>query len=81
MADILTHDLLSTCPLFEGDFPAQAKKSQLVTEIAPATRTYTSKWNRTSEEPSALYADFMSRARRQPLEEYATIGELIAAVR
>ena len=81
MADILTHDLLSTCPLFEGYFPAQAKKSQLVTEIAPATRTYTSKWNRTSEEPSALYADFMSRARRQPLEEYATIGELIAAVR
>ena len=47
MADILTHDLLSTCPLFEGDFPSQAKKSQLVAEIAPLTRTYTSKWNRT----------------------------------
>ena len=80
MADILTHDLLSTCPLFEGDFPAQAKKYQLVAEIAPLARAYTSKWNRTSEERSAIYADFMSRARRQPLDGYATIGELITAV-
>ena len=26
IADILTHDLLVTCPLFEGDFPAEASK-------------------------------------------------------
>ena len=76
MADILTHDLLSTCPLFEGDFPAQAKKYQLVAEIAPLARAYTSKWNRTSEEPAAIYADFMSRARRQPFEEYAILENL-----
>ena len=29
---ILTHDLLVTCPLFEGDFPAEASNLKLVSE-------------------------------------------------
>ena len=79
-SEILTHDLIPICPLFEGDFPTQAKKSQHVTEISPMTRTFTSKWDRTSAEPTAIHVDFMSRARRQPLHAYATIGELLTAV-
>ena len=79
-SEILTHDLIPICPLFEGDFPTQAKKSQLVTEISPMTRNFTSKWDRTSAEPTAIHVDFMSRARRQPLHAYATIGELLTAV-
>ena len=80
IADILIHDLLVTCPLFEGDFPAEASKSKLVSEIAPFQRRYTSKWNKSSSEPTAIHADFMSRARRQPLEAYATLGEFINGV-
>ena len=80
IADILTYDLLPTCPLFEGDFPTEAKKSKLITEIAPPQRRYTSKWDKTSDEPSAIHVDFMSRVRRQPFEAYATLGELITGV-
>ena len=80
IAEILTHNLLVTCPLFEGDFPAEASKSKLVSEIAPFQRRYTSKWNKSSSEPTAIHADFMSRARRQPLEAYATLGEFINGV-
>ena len=62
IADILTYDLLPTCPLFEEDFPTEAKKSKLITEIAPPQRRYTSKWDKTSDKPSAIHVDFMSRA-------------------
>ena len=78
--DILSYDLLPTCPLFEGDFPATAKKSQLLTEISPSSRVFKSKWVKSSTEPSAVHVDFMSRARRQPLEAFATVGELIDVV-
>ena len=60
--DILSYDLLPTCPLFEGDFPATAKKSQLLTEISPSSRVFKSKWVKSSTEPSAVHVDFMSRA-------------------
>ena len=80
IADILTHDLLNTCPLFEGDFPAEATKSKLVSEIAPSQRHYQSKWDRTCDESTAIHVDVMSRARRQPLETYATLGELANSV-
>ena len=38
---ILKHDLLTTCPLFEVDFPAEATKSKLMAEIA----LIASKWD------------------------------------
>ena len=78
IADILTHDLLVT--LFEGDFPAGASKSKLVSEIGPFQIHYSSKWNKSSYEPTAIRENSMSRARRQPLEAYTTIGEFINGV-
>ena len=42
IVDILQHDLLPVCPLFEGDLPSVATKSKLVSEISPFQRPYTS---------------------------------------
>ena len=64
--DILQHDL-PVSPLFEGDLPAVATKSKLVSEISPFQRPYTSNWDKICTEPSAIHVDFMSRARRLPL--------------
>lgn len=76
--DILQHDLLPVCPLFERDLPAVATK--LVSEISPFQRHYTSNWDKTCAEPSAIHVDFMSRVRRLPLHAYGTLGELVSAV-
>ena len=78
--DILQHDLLPVCPLFERDLPAVATKSKLVSEISPFQRPYTSNWDKTCAEPSAIHVDFMSRVRRLPLHAYGTLGELVSAV-
>ena len=45
-------------------------------EIAPIT----SKWDRNSSLPTAVFADFMSKICRMPLKEYSTLGELVDAV-
>ena len=63
--DILQHDLLPMCPLFERDLPAVATK--LVSEISPFQRPYTSNWDKTCAEPSAIHVYFMSGVRRLPL--------------
>ena len=35
--EIRKHDLLTTCPLVEGDFPPEATKSKRMAEITPTT--------------------------------------------
>ena len=57
ISEILKHDLLKSCPLFEGDFPAGATKSKLMAEITPTT----SKWDHKSSVPTAVFVDFMSK--------------------
>ena len=70
ISEILKHDLLTTCPLFEGDFPAKATKSKLMAEISPTT----SKWECKSSLPTSVFVDFMSKICRMPLEDYSTLG-------
>ena len=75
ISEILIHDLLTSCTLFEGDFPAGSTNSKLMAEIAPTT----SKWDHKSSVPTAVFVDFMSKIRRMPLKEYSTFGELVEA--
>ena len=75
ISEILNNDLLTSCPLFKGDFPAGSTKSKLMAEIAQTT----SKWDHKSSVPTAVFVDFMSKIRRMPLKEYSTLGELVEA--
>ena len=54
---VLKLDLLPTCPLFEGDLPAEAWKPKIKSEIKPTT----SQWNEDPTEFTQVIADFMSK--------------------
>ena len=71
--NILKHDLLSTCPLFVGDLPAEATKSKLMSEITLDS----GQWNRESNEVTHVVVDFMSKIRQLPINQYSTFGEVI----
>ena len=76
LPDILEHDIMTTSPLFEGDFPTEAHKSTLMDELPKVE----SDFNRDSSEATAVLADFMSKVRRLPLREFKTVGEVVDAV-
>ena len=76
LPEILEHDVLTSSPLFEGDFPTEAQKSKLMEEI-PCPET---EWNRNATEKTAVIVDFMSKVRRLPLREFATLGEVVDVV-
>ena len=76
LPEVLEHDVLKCSPLFEGDFPAEAHKSELMKEL-PQTELV---FNRDSPEPTAVLVDFMSKVRRLPLREFQNMGEVVNAV-
>ncbi|KAH3832373.1 hypothetical protein DPMN_105658 [Dreissena polymorpha] len=61
----LSHDLISSSPLFDGDVPAHVNKSKLIGEIG--SRLDISKWSRESLLPTHVIVDFMSKMRQMPL--------------
>ena len=65
LKQILSHDLISSSPLFDGDLPAHINKSKLIGEIE--SRLDLSKWSRESLLPTHVIVDFMSKMRQMPL--------------
>ena len=78
LGQILTHDVLTSSPLFDGDLPAHATKSVLVGEIEP--RLDLTQWSRTSVDTTHVIVDFMSKVRQLPLPQFADLGSVIDAV-
>lgn len=75
--EILTHDVLSVSPLFEGDLPAPATKSKLMDEVEPQLDMNT--WNRDSDLQTHVLVDFMSKLRQMPLAAFQTLGDVITS--
>ncbi|KAH3823399.1 hypothetical protein DPMN_125198 [Dreissena polymorpha] len=73
LKQILSHDLISSSPLFDGDHPAHVNKSKLIGEIK--SRLDISKWSWTH-----VIVGFMSKMRQMPLAQFSTLGSAINAV-
>jgi len=74
---ILTHDVLSATPLFDGDLPAQVNNSKLVSEIE--RRLDLTHWSKKSSFVTHVVVDFMSKMRQMPLGQFPTLGAVINA--
>lgn len=75
---ILSHNVLSTSPLFDGDLPAHVNKSKLVSEIEP--RLDLTQWSPESTYATHVVVDFMSKMRQMPLAQFPTLGAVINAI-
>ena len=75
LKQILSHDLLSSSPLFDGDLLADVNKSKLIGEIEPGLDL--TKWSRESTLATHVIVDFMSKMRYMPLVQLSTLGDVI----
>lgn len=75
---ILSHDVLSASPLFDGDLPAHVNKSKLVCEIEPGLDL--TQWSPESTYATHVVVDFMSKMRQMPLAQFPTLGAVINAI-
>ena len=75
---MLTHDILSASPLFDGDLPAHVNKSTLVSEIEPGLDL--TQWSPKSTLATHVVVDFMSKMRQMPLARFPNLGALINAI-
>ncbi|KAH3725183.1 hypothetical protein DPMN_051018 [Dreissena polymorpha] len=78
LKQILSHDLMSTSPLFDGDLPAHVNKSKLIGKIE--SRLDISKKSRESLLPTHVIVDFMSKMRQMPLAQFSTLVGVINVV-
>ncbi|KAH3724692.1 hypothetical protein DPMN_050515 [Dreissena polymorpha] len=78
LTQILSHDLISSSPLFDGDVPAHVNTSKLIGEIESTLDI--SKWSRESLLPTHVILDFMSKMRQMPLAQFSTLGGAINVV-
>ncbi|KAH3698914.1 hypothetical protein DPMN_073859 [Dreissena polymorpha] len=78
LMQILSHDLISSSPLLDGDLPAHVNKSKLIGEIE--SRLDISKWSRECLLPTHVIVDFMSKMRQMPLAQFSTLGGAINPV-
>ena len=74
---ILSHDVLSVSPIFNGTLPTQANKSKLVEEIEHGLDS--TQWREKSSFITHVVVDFMSKFRKMPLPEFPTLGTAINA--
>ncbi|KAH3898504.1 hypothetical protein DPMN_022737 [Dreissena polymorpha] len=74
LKQILSHDVISSTPLFDGDLPAHVNKSKLIWEIE--SRLDISKWSRKSLFPTHVIVEFMSKMRQMPLAQSATVSTI-----
>jgi hypothetical protein len=78
LRQILTHNLVSVSPLFDGDLPAHTNKSLLVGDIEP--RLDLTQWHQESTLVTHVVVDFMSRMRQMPLVQFPNMGVVIEAI-
>ena len=65
---VLSHDVLSASPLFDGDLPAHVSKSKLVSEIKPHLDL--TQWSPKSTYATHVVVDFISKIRQMPLAQF-----------
>ena len=79
LKEILAHDLLSSSPLFDGDFPAHVNKSKVIIgEIEPGLDL--TRWSRESTLATHVIVDFMSKMRQMSPAQLSTLGDVIIAI-
>jgi len=78
LKEILSHDLLPTFPLFDGDLPAHVIKSTLIAEIEAGLDL--TQWTQNSCLSTQVVVDFMSSMRQMPLKQFPNSGPEIDAV-
>ena len=78
LKSIISHDLFSISPLFEGDLPAKTDKYKLVAEIEKLLDLTI--WSRDTILPTHVVVDFMSKVRMMPMAEYDSIGNLLGVL-
>ena len=76
---MLSHDLFSVSPLFEGHLPVEANEHKLVSEIEKHIDLST--WSRDTNLKTHVIVVIMSKIRQLPLGQLSTIGEAIDCVR
>ena len=78
LRQILTHNVLSASPLFDGDLPAHTNKSLLIGEIEP--RLDLTKWNQQTTLATHVVVDFMSNMRQMQLAHFRNFGAVIDSI-
>jgi hypothetical protein len=78
LIEILSHDLLMTSPLFDGDLPAHVDKSKLVDEIEPGLDL--TKWSPHTNLSTHVIVDFMSKMRQISVSHFATLGDVVKTI-
>ena len=78
IGQILSHDVLSSSPLFDGDLQAHANKSKLVSEIEPQLDL--TQWRSESTHATHVVVDFMSKMWQMPLAQFLPLGAVINAI-
>ncbi|KAH3726528.1 hypothetical protein DPMN_052395 [Dreissena polymorpha] len=68
LKQILSNDLISSSPLFDGDLPAHVNMTKHIGEIE--SRLEISKGSREYLLPTYVIVDFMSKMRQMPLAQF-----------
>lgn len=78
--DILSHDLLPTNALFDGDFPAKPVKHRLVQEIEKSLSPEDLRFDQMSSLQTAVVVDYMSQLRMVKISAMPNFGAAIRTV-
>ena len=78
LSEIISHDLLQSSPIFDGDIPAKSDKAKLLEDI----EHHLSKdsWCYSSSLKTHVFYDFMSKIRHMNLSNHSTFSEVIQTV-
>ena len=76
--EILSHDLLISSPLFEGDLPTCVDKSKLVHEIE--SELDLTQWSPHKKFSTNVIVDFMSKIRSMHITDLGTLGEVVSTL-
>lgn len=75
LPEILSHDLLQSSPIFDGDLPAKADKSKLLEDIQPHLSE--NKWSPSSNFKTHVSLDFMPKMKQMILSHFSTFSDVI----
>ena len=79
LADILSHDVLNTSPLFAGDISSHAGKHTLVSELEDITPDK-HEFDSTDPNPKAVVVDMLSVLRQMNMSHFKSMGDLIISM-
>lgn len=80
MKDILSHDLLHTSPLFDGEAPKKTVKHKLTVELEKHLSTEDCLFEPVSNSKTTVLVDFMSQIRMVKMTTHNTFGQIIKTI-